>query len=52
MPAGDQLRNKYSLKKSGDFTVSEGHGYPLVLSNFGDGMHFLTTLIVGDLVRM
>ncbi len=24
------LRNKYNLKKPGDFTVSEGHGYPLV----------------------
>jgi hypothetical protein len=24
------LRNKYDLKKQGDFTVSEGHKYPLV----------------------
>jgi hypothetical protein len=24
------LQNKYGLKKPGDFTVSEGHGYPLV----------------------
>jgi hypothetical protein len=22
--------NKYDLKKPGDFTVSEGHGYPLI----------------------
>jgi hypothetical protein len=27
------FRNKYDLKKSGDFTVSEGHGYPLVQDN-------------------
>jgi hypothetical protein len=27
------LRNKYGLKKPGDFTMSEGHGYSLVLYN-------------------
>jgi hypothetical protein len=27
------LRNKYGLKKPGDFIVSEGHGYPLVQKN-------------------
>jgi hypothetical protein len=27
------LRNKYDLKKLEDFTVSEGHGYPLILYN-------------------
>jgi hypothetical protein len=24
------IRNKYDLKKLGDFTLSEGHEYPLV----------------------
>jgi hypothetical protein len=27
------LQNKYGLKKPRDFTVSEGHGYPLVYYN-------------------
>jgi hypothetical protein len=28
------LRKKFGLKKPRDFTVSEGHRYPLVLNNF------------------
>lgn len=36
------LRNKYGLRKLGDFTMSEGLGYPLVCKNGvkldGDGI--------------
>jgi hypothetical protein len=28
-----KLKHEPGLKKPGDFTVSEGHGYPLVLYN-------------------
>jgi hypothetical protein len=28
-------KNKYNLKKRGDYTVSEGHGYPLVYNILG-----------------
>jgi hypothetical protein len=39
------LRNKYGLKKPGDFTVSEGHGYPLVLYN--ESKHNISFALVG-----
>jgi hypothetical protein len=42
-------QNKYGLKKSRDFTVSKGHGYPLVihikeveLDTFENGSNYLT----------
>jgi hypothetical protein len=37
------LRNKYDLKKPRDFTVSEGHRYPLVLYN--ESKHNILALV-------